>query len=76
MNWSKIISEALTERNMTKTTLAEKAGYARPSSVTDALARKSGIRIDSFVRMLNALGSDVIVRDQYDQKKEWTVDGE
>lgn len=76
MNWAKIINEALSERNMTKTSLAEKAGYARPSSVTDALACKKGIRIDSFVRMLKAMGYDVVVRDQYDKKKEWTVDSE
>lgn len=76
MNWSDIIIEALNERNMTKTALSEKMGYARPSSVTDALACKKGIRIDNFAKMLEAMGYDVIIRDQYDKKKEWKVDAE
>lgn len=71
-----IISTAMSERSMSQSELAAKLGYARPSSINDMLRRKSGPRVDSFVKVMNALGYDVIVRDQFNSKCEWKVDAE
>lgn len=76
MNWSDIIAEALKESNMTKSALASKMGYARPSSITDALACKRGIRIDSFVKMLDAMDYDVVVKYRHGKRPERKVDAE
>lgn len=71
-----IITAAMDCRGISQTELAGKVGYARPSSINDMLKRKGGPRVDNFVKVLNALGYDVIVRDQYNSKQEWKVDAE
>ena len=76
MNYMDILKNALETRKMTRSALAEKLGYKRPSSVSNIL---TGVRVpafDNYVKMLNAAGFDVIVRDQYDKKTEWVVDAE
>lgn len=76
MKGQEILKITLEERNMTKTALAEKLGYKSMSSITNVLAGDRKLLLDNYVRMLNAMGYDVIVRDQYDKKKEWAVDVE
>ena len=76
MKNTEIIAAAMGERNMSQTELAAKLGYARPSSINDMIRRKSAPRVDSFVKVMNALGYDVVVRDQFNSKAEWKVDAE
>lgn len=76
MNEIEILKTAIEERNISKTDLAAKLGYKRTSSVTNVLTGDRKVLLNNFCKMLNAIGYDVVVRDQYDKKKEWVVEAE
>lgn len=44
--------------------LAEKMGLKTQQSVFNMLNAKNGMRVDNFVRMMNVLGYDVVVRNR------------
>ena len=58
---------------MTRTALAEKLGYKRPSSISNVLSEDRKLLLENYVKMLNALGYDVVVRNQFDKKDEKVV---
>lgn len=64
-----IIYKAMKTRNYTQSTLAEVAGFKRVSNVSEIL-RSQNMRIDNFVKLLNAMGYDVIVKGE---KEKWNV---
>jgi hypothetical protein len=47
--------------------LAKKLGYKTQSGVGNALSRENGMRVDVFVKMMNAMGYDVVVRRGKDE---------
>lgn len=69
-----IIYKAMNTRNYTQSTLADVAGFKRVSNVSEIL-RSQNMRIDNFVKLLNAMGYDVIVEDNQ-EKLEVTLDDE
>lgn len=69
-----IIYKAMKTRNYTQSTLADVAGFKRVSNVSEIL-RSQNMRIDNFVKLLNAMGYDVIVEDNQ-EKLEVTLDDE
>ena len=75
MNEKDIIKEALKSRNITQKMLAEQAGYKRQSSYTSLMSGKS-MRVDNFVKLLDALGYDLIVKDRNGSNREnvWKVE--
>jgi predicted XRE-type DNA-binding protein len=55
--------------------LAKEAGFKSQSNITGLLNNnKNGIRIDNLVKMLSAMGCEIVVRDKMDSKKEWIID--
>ena len=44
--------------------LAEKMGLKTQQAVFNMLNAKNGMRVDNFVRMMNVLGYDVVVRNK------------
>lgn len=76
MNYKDVLKNALEARKMTRAALAEKLGYKRPSSISNILTGDRVPAVDNYVKMLNAAGYDVIIRDQFDKKSEWVVDAE
>lgn len=64
MKIRELINHCLEQRKMSKTQLAKKAGYASPQNLTNKLARPSGMRIDSLVEIMNAMGYDVVIKDR------------
>lgn len=75
MNEKEIIRKVMEIRGWSQSTLAEKAGFKSQSNITGLLNNnKNGIRTDNLVRMLNALGCEVIVRDAMSKEKtEWEI---
>ncbi len=73
MTGKTILKEAMKARNYTYSTLADIAQLKRASNVSE-MFRSSNIRIDNFVRLLNAMGYEVTVRDRSTGSKDsWKV---
>lgn len=62
MKSNEVITAAMKADGITQINLANKLGYKTQSGVSQALSRKNGVRVDVFVKMMNAMGYDVIVR--------------
>lgn len=62
MKSSEVVRTAMSSAGMTQVNLAAKMGYKTQSGVSNALARENGMRVDVFVKMMNAMGYDVVVR--------------
>ena len=75
MTEKEVIRRVMTMRDWKQPRLAKEAGYKSQSNVTGLLNNnKNGIRIDHVVRMLNAMGCELVVRDKIGSGKEWVID--
>jgi hypothetical protein len=76
MNEKDIIRAAMNVRGYNQTMLAEQAGLKRQTNVSEMLRSRS-VRVDNFVKLLGAMGFEVIVRDKNSANKEnvWKVGG-
>lgn len=63
LNEKDIIRQAMGARGFNQTMLAEAANLKRQSNVSEMLRSKS-LRVDNFVKLLGAMGFDVIVKDR------------
>lgn len=74
MTSKEIVISAMSQRGFNQTMLAEAAGLKRQTNVSEML-RSSSMRVDNFVKLLSAMGYEVIVKDKNpDNKIKWTVD--
>ena len=69
MEIRELVNYCLESRDMTKTQLAKRAGYASPQNLTNKLARPSGMRIDSLIEIMDAMGYDVVIKDRMNEKE-------
>lgn len=67
MKSNKVVRAAMESGGITQAELAAKIGYKGQSSVGNALGRENGMRVDVFVKMMNAMGYDVVVRRGKDE---------
>ena len=75
MNEKEIVREVMGIRKWSQADLAREAGFKSQSNITGLLNNnKNGIRIDNLVRMLNAMGCEIVVRDKMGSGKEWKVE--
>lgn len=73
MTDKEIISEAMKAHNYNTNVLAKSLGYAHTSGVTERMRGKQAMRCDTFVRFLNEMGFEVIVKSKLADKTEFTV---
>lgn len=74
MNEKQIIRQCMAQRGFNQTMLAEAAGFARQSNISELL-RSKNLRVDNMLRLLNAMGYDVIVKDRNAKSKmQWTIE--
>ncbi len=73
MNIEKIIKEIMLKRGYTQKFLATKLGFSTTSGVSEKLRRKEGMRVNTFVKFVNAMECDVIVKSR-SSNDEWRVD--
>lgn len=76
MNASELVKAVMTEKGCSCATLAKKLGYSTPSFVSEKLRRENGMRTDWFVKMLNAMDCEIIIKDTMGNKKSWTLTNE
>lgn len=62
MKSSEAVRAAMKNDGLSQANLAAKCGYATQSGIGNALNRENGMRVDIFVKMMNAMGYDVVVR--------------
>lgn len=75
MTEQEVIKKAIKVRGITQAILAADAGFKRQSNVGELL-RSRNLRVDNFVRLLNAMNFDVIVKDRNGNNREnvWKID--
>ncbi len=74
MKANKIIGTAMTEGKITQKALAEAMGLKSAQAVGNILYRENSVRVNSFVKMLDIMGYEVIVRKKIGETEEWKVD--
>ena len=67
MKSNDVVRSVMSSDGITQMELANKLGYKTQSGVGNALSRENGMRVDVFVKMMNAMGYDVIVRRGKDE---------
>ncbi len=72
MNITNILKEVMTTRGYTQKYLATKLGFSTTSGVSEKLRRKEGMRIDTFIKFLNAMECDIIVKSRT-SNDEWRI---
>lgn len=66
-----IIKEATYEKGMMQSKLAEALGYKAQSGLSERL--RGDMRVSVVIRILDALGYELVVRDKGDAAREWVV---
>ena len=74
MKPNEIISKAMTAGKVTQRELAEAIGLKSAQAIGNILYRSSSPRVDNFVKILDAMGYEVIVRKKIGETEEWKVD--
>lgn len=74
MNEKDIVKEAIKTLGWNQTQLAEATGYKTQSAISNRLTGNS-MRVDTFVKMLSAMGYEVVVKSTSPQKNknQWTI---
>ena len=74
MNEKEIVTAAMKTLGWNQTQLAEAVGYKTQSTVSSRLTGNS-MRVDTFVKMLSAMGYEVVVKSTSPQKNknQWTI---
>jgi hypothetical protein len=62
MKSNEVVRAAMKEAGISQANLAEKCGYKTQSGIGNAPGRENGMRVDLFIKMMNAMGYDVVVR--------------
>ena len=75
MNIEKTIKEIITKKGYTQKSLAAKLGYEHASGVSEKLRRKGGMRLDTFIKILNAMDCELIIKSTTN-RDEWRIDTE
>lgn len=74
MNEKEIIKSAMAADGITQKELADALGWGSQQAVGNMLTRKNSMRLDNFVKMLNEMGYEVVVRKKLGVSEEWKVD--
>lgn len=76
MNASELIKAVMSEKGYSAATLAKKLGCSTASFVSEKLRRENGMRTDWFVKMLNAMDCEIVIKDTIGEKKTWKLSNE
>lgn len=76
MNATDLIKDIMKEKGWTCATLAKKLGYSSGSFISEKLRRENGMRTDWFIKILNAMDCEIIVKDTIGTKKQRILDNE
>lgn len=74
MKANEVVQQIMENDGVTQKKLAEALGFDAPQYVGNMLYRKNGMRVDNLVKMLNAMGYEVVIRKKIGKSEEWKVD--
>lgn len=64
MNAAEIVRTIMTQVGMSQKKLATKVGLKAQQALFNKLNNKNGMRVDSFIKIMEALGYDVMVKNR------------
>lgn len=73
MTGKEALRYALEEKHVTQQEVANRAGYARQTNVSEVL-RSDNARVDNVVRILNACGYDLVMIDREHPEKQVVIE--
>lgn len=73
MKSNEVIKEVMASEGVTQKALATAMGLKSAQAVGNILYRDSSVRVSSFVKMLDIMGYEVVVRKKIGKSDEWTV---
>ena len=71
-----MVNETRNEVGISQKKLAEKIGAKSQQLVFNMLNAKNGMRVDNFIKLMNAMGYDVVVRNRVNDKETMIVSDE
>lgn len=74
MKPNEIVKDIMKFRGFSNASLATKLGKSTASAVSNPLSRENGMRIDTFLEMIDAMGCEIVVRDKMGSEQEWVID--
>ena len=74
MKPNEIIGKAMSAGKITQKELAEKVGLKSAQAIGNILYRSNSPRVNNFVKLLDIMGYEVIVRKKIGETEEWKVD--
>lgn len=74
MNDKQIVKDAIAHAGISQAALSERIGYANKTSLATMLSRPSDLRMNVLLKILDALGFEVVVRAKNKaDKTEWVL---
>ena len=74
MKAQEILSKAMANEKVTQKAMADAMGLKSAQAVGNILYREGTVRVNNFVKMLNLMGYEVVVRKKLGESEEWKVD--
>ena len=68
-----VIRDIMKSRCYTQQTLSEKLGYTSQSAIAARLKGATEMRVDTLVKMLEAMDCELVVKSKLKDKKEWRI---
>lgn len=75
MKPSETIKSIMKLRGYSNATLAARLGKSTASAVSNPLSRENGMRIDTFLEMIEAMDCELVVKSNLKDRTEWKVSG-
>lgn len=74
MNASEIVKQAMKLDGITQKELATALELSSQQAVGNMLTRRNGMRIDNFIKIMDKMGYEIVVRKKLGVSEEWRVD--
>lgn len=74
MKAQEVLKNAMEKEKVTQKAMADAMGLKSPQAIGNILYRENSVRVSSFVKMLNLMGYEVVVRKAgIGEREEWKV---
>lgn len=68
MNANQTVRHAMSKKGLTQKALADKLGMKNQSGISEKL-RSTSMGVESFIKLMNGCGYDIIARDRWTQEE-------
>ena len=74
MKAQEVITNAMKTGSVTQKELATALGFKSQQAIGNIVTRNQGVKVDIFVKALEVMGYEVVVRKKIGKSEEWKVD--